>query len=100
MPTRHVNLTDHYDRFVEAQIVSGRYKNASEVMRAGLRLLEQQARENEEKLAAPREVAAKAFEALDQGAAIAIEGEKQPGAFIRSIGLRAAWGSVRCPGGK
>src|SRR5436190_2140503 len=34
MPTRNVNLTDHYDRFVEGLIASGRYKNASEVILA------------------------------------------------------------------
>ena len=37
MPTRNVNLTDHYDQFVEGQVSAGRYQNASEVMRAGLR---------------------------------------------------------------
>ena len=33
MPTRNVNLTDHYDQFVESQVSAGRYQNASEVMR-------------------------------------------------------------------
>jgi antitoxin ParD1/3/4 len=46
MPTRNMNLTGHYDQFVENEIAVGRYKNASEVLRAGLRLLEQQARED------------------------------------------------------
>ncbi|HIB66384.1 MAG TPA: hypothetical protein EYO33_15045 [Phycisphaerales bacterium] len=32
MPTRNVNLTEHYHKFVEAQVRSGRFKNASEVM--------------------------------------------------------------------
>ena len=40
MPTRNVSLTDHYDDLVEADVTSGRFKNASEVMRTGLRLLE------------------------------------------------------------
>ena len=31
MPTRNINLTDYYDSFVQEQIASGRYKNASEV---------------------------------------------------------------------
>ena len=52
MPTRNVNLTDHFDRFVAGQIDSGRYKNASEVMRAGLRLLECQHEQESEKLVA------------------------------------------------
>lgn len=37
---RSVVIGDHFDGFIESQIVSGRFNNASEVVRAGLRLLE------------------------------------------------------------
>lgn len=37
-----ISLGDYFDRFVSTQLESGRYKNASEVIRAGLRLLENQ----------------------------------------------------------
>jgi len=47
MPTRNVNLTVHYDEFIETEITSGHYSSASEVMRAGLTLLEKHKRENE-----------------------------------------------------
>jgi antitoxin ParD1/3/4 len=33
-------LTDHYESFIKKQLESGRYNNASEVVRAGLRMLE------------------------------------------------------------
>lgn len=36
----NVALGDHYEEFVQKQLESGRYNNASEVVRAGLRLLE------------------------------------------------------------
>lgn len=36
-----VNLNDHFDTFIERQIEQGRYASASEVVRAGLRLLEE-----------------------------------------------------------
>jgi antitoxin ParD1/3/4 len=42
MPTRNVNLTDELDSFVLAKIESGRYENASEVVRAALRALERE----------------------------------------------------------
>jgi antitoxin ParD1/3/4 len=54
MPTRNVNLTKELDRFVASKVEGGLYANASEVMRAALRLLEKQEREYEEKMAALR----------------------------------------------
>ena len=41
MPTRNVVLTEHQAQLVERLVSSGRYQNASEVLREGLRLIEQ-----------------------------------------------------------
>jgi antitoxin ParD1/3/4 len=35
-----VSLTEHLSRFIEEQVASGRFSTSSEVVRAGLRLLE------------------------------------------------------------
>ena len=40
MPTRNVVLTDRQAELVERLVKEGRYQNASEVMREGLRLVE------------------------------------------------------------
>jgi antitoxin ParD1/3/4 len=45
MPARNVNLTDEPDSFVPAKVESGRYENASEVVRAALRSLEREERQ-------------------------------------------------------
>ena len=37
-----ITLGNHFDDFVQSRISEGRYKNASEVIRAGLRLLEEE----------------------------------------------------------
>jgi antitoxin ParD1/3/4 len=60
MPTRNVNLTEELDRFVVTKVKSGRYENASEVIRAPLRILQREERQCEAKLAAVRE-------AIDEG---------------------------------
>lgn len=65
MPTRNVNLTDELDRFVASQVKSGRYDNASEVVRAALRVLNREEQEHEAKLAALRA-------AIDEGDASGI----------------------------
>lgn len=37
-----ISLGNHFDNFVQHSISEGRFKNASEVVRAGLRLLEEE----------------------------------------------------------
>ena len=37
-----VSLGDHFESFVDNRVSTGRFKNASEVIRAGLRLLEEE----------------------------------------------------------
>ena len=37
-----ISLGSYFDQFIKSRISQGRYKNASEVVRAGLRLLEEE----------------------------------------------------------
>ncbi|MGA2537930.1 MAG: type II toxin-antitoxin system ParD family antitoxin [Terracidiphilus sp.] len=50
MPTRNVNLTPELDKFILTRVESGRFENASEVVRAALRNLEREERLYEAKL--------------------------------------------------
>lgn len=95
MPTRNINLTDHYDVFVNEQVASGQYQNASEVMRAGLRLLEREKQEDAEKLILLRRAAVEGFAAIDQDDAVALKGEHAITTHIAKIGRRVARQSKR-----
>lgn len=55
--TRNVVLSQHQHQLVESLVESGRYQNASEVLREGLRVLERQESEDAAKLSALRDAA-------------------------------------------
>ena len=66
-----VALNEHFEEFIRKQIENGRFNNASEVVRAGLRLLEDTEADREEKLR-------KLDEALARGLADAEAGRTLP----------------------
>lgn len=89
MPTRNVVLTERHEQIIEALVASGRYQNASEVLREGLRLLEQREEEHAAKLAALRAAAASGFAAIEQGRFNEIA-EDDLAEHIAALGRRAA----------
>jgi antitoxin ParD1/3/4 len=68
MPTRNVVLTSEQANLVQSLVNSGRYQNASEVIREGLRLIERREVENAARLQALRDAADVGIAALDRGA--------------------------------
>lgn len=58
MKNTSISLGNYFDQFVNSQVSAGRYKNVSEVIRAGLRLLE----DEESKVIALREAIKKGNE--------------------------------------
>ncbi|MGO9484946.1 MAG: type II toxin-antitoxin system ParD family antitoxin [Rhodomicrobium sp.] len=89
MPTRNVVLTERHEKIIETFVASGRYQNASEVLREGLRLLEQREAENEAKLAALRAAATVGFAELDAGQYVELREHDVVG-YIAKLGRQAA----------
>jgi len=67
MPTRNVVLTDHQADLVEKLVESGRYQNASEVLREGLRLVESREAEDRARLKALRDAVQVGIDDLNSG---------------------------------
>ena len=89
MPTRNVVLSDHQQALVEALVQSGRYQNASEVLREGLRLIEERERREDARLAALRQAASQGWADVAAGRfADVADGALED--FIGQLGRRAA----------
>ena len=67
MPTRNVVLTDYQAELVERLVSSGRYQNASEVLREGLRLVEDQEADGKARIKVLRDAARIGIADIDAG---------------------------------
>jgi antitoxin ParD1/3/4 len=86
MPTRNVKLTEHLNQFIDAGVASGRFSDASEVVREGLRLLEQREHEDRARISWLRGAAKDGFDQLDRGEGIEFASSIELGAYIDAIG--------------
>ncbi|TFD52098.1 type II toxin-antitoxin system ParD family antitoxin [Cryobacterium sp. Hh11] len=93
MATRNVVLSHHQHELVESLVKAGRYQNASEVLRDGLRLLERQELENAAKVAALRSAAETGWLDLATGRYDDIADANLDN-FIGALGDRAARANV------
>lgn len=89
MATRNVVLSQHQHELVESLVRSGRYQNASEVLREGLRLLERQEAEDAARLTALRHVVEEGWSQLAAGRFDDVSGDDLDD-FLQQLGPRAA----------
>jgi antitoxin ParD1/3/4 len=89
MPTRNVVLSEHQQDLVEALVQSGRYQNASEVLREGLRLIEQRERLEAAKLKLLKEAANKGWADIAAGRYTDLADDRLED-FIGQLGRQAA----------
>jgi len=68
-----VALNDHFEEFIRKQVEKGRFNNASEVVRAGLRLLEDAEAERQEKLRRLDEAIARGLAEAEAGLSVPLD---------------------------
>jgi antitoxin ParD1/3/4 len=89
MPTRNVVLSEHQQQLVETLVQSGRYQNASEVLREGLRLIAERERREDAKLEALKQAARQGWADVSAGRYSDVA-DDQLEDFIGQLGRRAA----------
>lgn len=89
MPTCNVVLTEHHERVIETLVRSGRYQDAGEVLRDGLRLIEEREAQDAAGLAVLQAAARTGFNDLDQGRYRDIRDDELE-QFMAGLGSRAA----------
>ena len=88
VPTRNVVITDHQQELIDSLVGAGRYQNASEVLRDGLRLVEQREAEDAAKLAALREASDKGWADIAAGRYIELPTDGVSD-YVHQLGLEA-----------
>jgi antitoxin ParD1/3/4 len=89
MPTRNVVLSEHQQDFIEALVQSGRYQNASEVLREGLRLVERREQLEAAKLEALQKAARTGWADVAAGRYTDVADDRLED-FVGQLGRRAA----------
>ena len=90
MPTRNIVLTHHQTQFVEQLVSSGRYQNASEVLREGLRLIQQREKEQSTRLQALREAITVGIEDIENGRYTVLNGASSVREHVMAIRQKVA----------
>ncbi len=85
MPTRNVVITEHQSRMIDELVASGRYQNASEVLREGLRLIEARAARESAKLQALREAVQVGLDDIEAGRSTLLATDKELDDFFEAI---------------
>ena len=88
MPTRNVVLTEHHEKVIAELVASGRYQNASEVLREGLRLIEERDTRDAAKLKILQEAARAGFADFDANRFVELDDEAVM-EVIRNLGRQA-----------
>ena len=89
MPTRNVVLTNYQASYVEGLVASGRYQNASEVLREGLRLVELRDKEDAARLDALRRAVMTGVSDFESGNFVALDTPDRLNTHLQALASQA-----------
>lgn len=92
MPPHSIALTEEQDGFVEGLVASGRYRDADDVVREGLRLLAEREADDGSRLAELRAAAQDGLADLQQGRFSVFVHEAELRAHFEALAERASRG--------
>jgi antitoxin ParD1/3/4 len=93
MPTRNIVLTEHQSSLVDHLVNSGRYQNASEVLREGLRLVEHREAENASRLQALRAAIQVGIDDIEAGRFKSFDSAESLEAHLKTLAAKAISGA-------
>jgi antitoxin ParD1/3/4 len=85
VPTKNVVVTQRQAKLIERLVSSGQYQNASEVLREGLRLVEERDREEKAKLKALRGAIQIGIDDIEAGRYTTFRSSEDLRRYLRSI---------------
>lgn len=89
MATRNVVLTERQEELIDALVDAGRYQNASEVLREGLRLIEQREAEEAAKLEALKDAARLGMASIEAGDVRTFSDTKSLKRHLKAVAAKA-----------
>jgi antitoxin ParD1/3/4 len=98
MPTRNVNLTDHFEKFITRLVAAGEYSNASEVVRDGLRLVEERKKAQRARLQSLRSAAKEGIDDIERGDFVEFDSDAAIDSFLGKLENQVVAGRRRRAG--
>lgn len=89
MPTRNVVITDRQAAFIEQLVEGGEYQNASEVLREGLRLVEERRAKYNARLEALRAAVQEGIDSIEAGRFTTLKTEEELEAHFNALAAKA-----------
>jgi antitoxin ParD1/3/4 len=89
MPTRNVDLTEHFDEFIASGVQAGRFTDTSAAVHEGLDLLEQREQQDRKRSEWLVGAAQSAIESLDRGEGRSFSSRDEMAEYIYGLARKA-----------